>query len=74
VKPVQGTETQWAACDECERWRVVDNETIQRVNAGGAYTCATDRGRPIKGCNESCNREDDEPLLNQAKASCMYVG
>ena len=69
---MQGTETQWAACDSCDQWRVVSSETMQRVTAGGSYTCTTDRARPIRGCTESWNKQDDEVLLNQAKASCLY--
>ena len=70
---MQGPETQWAGCDECEKWRVVDSDTVRRVEAGGGYTCSSDRGRPIRGCNESWNAQDDEPLLNQAKAACMHI-
>lgn len=71
---VQGTDTQWAGCEVsgCDKWRVVDSDTIRRVEGGASYTCSTDKGRPIRGCLESWNREDDEPLLTEAKAAVMF--
>lgn len=66
----QHPNVRWVLCEDCNKWRMVSPETFDRVQDTN-FTCDDPGGRPLRGCTEGANNEDDETLLKIAKQDLL---
>ena len=68
----QGANVLWVECEKCQKWRIVSRKTFDRVQ-DDRFTCDYPTERPVRGCTEGPNVNDDEELLRVAKQELMPV-